>query len=212
MTIPTRDDLLSVWSSQTCGYVVGDPRDDFAAAVLDRLADALPVDAGYLAAATGLELSQVRQRIVAAAEAGFETRDGAIVGAALTLNPTPHQFTVRGHDLHTWCGFDALFLPILLAERAAVRSTCPVTGEVIRGMVEPDGSAVAEPSTTQVGVVGPDVISCCQATGPDSEVCTQMPFLSGADAGDIWLQGRNGVAVVDLADATKLAKAYAGPC
>jgi hypothetical protein len=73
-----------------------------------------------------------RAYIETAHRCGAEIEDGAIVGIALSLRPTRHRFRVRGHDLYTWCGFDALFLPIILGERAGVASTCLVTGAEIR--------------------------------------------------------------------------------
>lgn len=210
MTIPTTDDLLATWTGRAIDRMVGE-RGPFTAAVLDRLADGLPADADHLAAATGLDHHEVQQRIAAAEATGYETRDGAIIGAALTLNPTAHQFTVRGHQLHTWCGFDALFLPILLDEPATARSTCPVTGDPIHLAIGPDGTAAhVEPATTHVAIVGPEIAACCDTTGPGSDVCTQMPFLSSAQAGQTWLKGRSGVAVVDLDTALEVARAYAG--
>lgn len=212
MTTPTHDDLLATWTGRATDRMVGE-RDPFTAAVLDRLADGLPADADHLATVTGLDHARVQQRIAEAAAAGYETRGGAIVGAALTLNPTPHQFRVRGHQLHTWCGFDALFLPLLLDESATVRSTCPVTGEQIRLEIESDGAvAHVEPAGTHVAIVGPEVASCCDTTGPGSDVCSQMPLLSSAQAGQTWLRGRTGVAVVDLDTAMQIAHAYANSC
>lgn len=98
MTTPTTDDLLATWTGRATDRMVGE-RDSFTAAVLDRLADGLPADVDHLAAATGLDHHLVQQRIAAAAAIGYETRDGAIVGAALTLNPTAHRFSVRGRQL-----------------------------------------------------------------------------------------------------------------
>lgn len=103
---------------------------------------------------------EVRAFIETARRCGAEVDDGAVVGLALSLRPTRHRFRVRGIDLYTWCGFDALFLPIMLGERAEVASTCPVTGAEIRMAVEPDGTArEVEPSTVVVGIVGEEVTS-----------------------------------------------------
>lgn len=212
MTTPTLGELLATWTGRATDRLVGE-RDAFTAAVLDRLADGLPADADHLAATTGLAYDEAKKRIATAEQVGYETRDGAIVGAALTLNPTAHQFAVRGQHLHTWCGFDALFLPLLLDERATVRSTCPVTGDQIHLTIEPDGTVVhVDPAGTHVAIIGPEVASCCAATGPDSDVCTQMPLLSSAQAGQTWLHGRTGVAVVDLVTAMQIAQAYADTC
>lgn len=210
MSTPTLEELHRTWSGRATDRLVGE-RDPFTAAVLDRLADGRPATADHLAARTGHPRESVQRRIAEAARVGYEVRDGAVVGAALTLNPTEHRFRVRGHDLYTWCGFDALFLPLLLDERAAVRSTCPVTGEVIGLTVEPDGTITElTPATAHVAVVGPAIADCCGATGPGSAVCTQMPLLSAADTAETWVAGRHGVAVVDLATGMEIARSYAG--
>ena len=132
------------------------------AAVLDRLADGLPADADHLATTTGLDHDQVQQRITAAADFGYEPGTWWSVGAVPTLNPTNHQFTVRGHQIHL--------------------------------TIEPDGTvAHVDPANTHVAIVGPEIASGCDTTGPGSDVCTQMPFLSSATAGQNWLRGRTGI-------------------
>jgi alkylmercury lyase len=166
-----------------------------------------------VSAATGASLDQVAAAIAHARSMGVEVEAGAIVGAALTLRPTNHRFRIRGHDLYTWCGFDALLLPILLSERAEVTSTCPVTGVDIRLTVEPDGTvSAATPAEVVVGIVGEDVTSCCTAAGPGSDICTQMPFSASRDAGERWLDTHPGVAVVDLDSAHEIARASVDTC
>ncbi|MGH9248876.1 MAG: organomercurial lyase [Acidimicrobiales bacterium] len=201
MTTPSLDDLRAAWTIR--------PGFSTRREVIDLLADGKPATPNALAAATGLSIEQVTAHIDDARRRGVEVEDGAIVGAALTLRPTEHRFRVRGHDLYTWCGFDALFLPVLLGEPAAVASTCPVTGTDIRLTVEADGTVShSSPKTVVVGIVGQDVTSCCPVSGPGSAVCTQMPFLASREAGERWLAGHPGVAVVNLDDAREIARAY----
>jgi alkylmercury lyase len=202
MSIPSIDDLHHTWSGRATDRMVGE-RDPFTAAVLDRLADGAPATVAYLAEATSHPVEEVRRRVDQAATAGYEVdADGAIVGAALTLNTTAHRFRVRGHDLHTWCGFDALFLPLLLGE--------PVTGQEIHLTVHANGEVTdVAPSTAQVAIVGSAVADCCDVTGPGSAVCTQMPLLSSPEAGETWLRGRHGVAVVDIPTGMDVARSYA---
>ena len=61
-----------------------------------------------------------------------------------------------------------------------------------------------------IAIVGREVTACCTDTGPDSPVCTQMPFLADPDVADRWQADRPGVAIVSLQDAAQLARAYAG--
>lgn len=178
-------------------------------AAINLLADGKPATPTALAAATGLSIDQVQAYIEGARRQVVEVEDGAIVGAALTLRPTEHRFRVRGNDLYTWCGFDALFVPIVLGEQAEVASTCPITGADIRLTVEPDGSiSAATPAGVVVGIVGEEITSCCLVSGPGSAICAQMPLFASREAGERWLADHSGVAVVDLDDAREIARAY----
>lgn len=203
MNTPTFADLQATWS-----------RRDYSAnsasrAVVRLLADGRPVTLAALAAASGMGIEGAEAYIDNVRREDAEVEDGAIVGLALTLRPTTHRFRVRGNDLYTWCGFDALFLPIILGERAEVSSVCPVTGAQIRLTVEPNGTvSAASPSTVVVGIVGEQVTSCCPVAGPDSEICTQMPFFASREAGERWQVDHPGVAIVDLDQAHGIARAY----
>jgi alkylmercury lyase len=201
MTTPSLDELRTTWTIR--------PGFSTRWEVIDLLADGKPATPEALTAATGLSIEEVTAHIDDVRRRGGEVEDGAIVGAALTLRPTEHRFRLRGHDLYTWCGFDALFLPVLLGEPAEVASTCPVTGTGIRLVVGADGTVShSSPKTVVVGIVGQDVTSCCPFSGPGSAVCTQMPFLSSREAGERWLLDHPGVAVIDLDDAREIARTY----
>lgn len=205
MSMPTTTELHATWARRG-----GETDHGASTAVVNLLADGRPATAEAIGNAMGWSPEQVRSYLEQARAAGAEMEDGAIVGLALTLRPTGHRFRVRGNDLYTWCGFDALFLPIMLGERAEAVSTCPVTGAGIRLTVEPDGTvSAATPATAVVGIVGEEVTSCCAAAGPGSAICTQMPLFASREAGERWLADHPGVAVVDLDTARGIARAYA---
>lgn len=210
MSGPTNQQLRVTWTDRAIDTFRGG---ELSMAAIDLLANGAPATAAGLAVATGRSLDQVQAYIENARRAGAEVDDGAIVGNALTLRPTEHRFRVRGNDLFTWCGFDALFLPIMLGEPAAVASTCPVTREPIRLRVEPDGSvSAAVPDSVVVGIVGEEVISCCQVAGPGSAICSQMPLFASRAAGERWQADHPGVGIVDLTDAREIARGYAEGC
>ena len=176
---------------------------------INLLANGRPVTPEAFAAVMGIAIEEARSYIDIARSMGVEVEDGAVVGAVLTLRPTPYRFRVRGNDLYTWCGFDALFLPILLGEPAQVASTCPVTRTPIRLTVQADGTVSdAIPGTVVVGIVGEQITASCSVVGPDSAICTQMPFFASREAGERWLADHPGVAIVDLDDARRIARAY----
>ena len=204
MRTPGIVDLMAMWSRRDYST------NSLSRAAIHLVADGEPATADALAAATGTSLDEVRAYIEDARARGAEVENGAIVGLALTLRPTAHQFRVRDNGLYTWCGFDALFVPIMLGEAAQVLSTCPVTGTPIRLSVDADGTVLsATPDTVVVGIVGEEVTSCCPVPGPESAICTQMPFFASRQAGERWLAGRSGVAIVDLEDAQNVARAHA---
>lgn len=173
------------------------------------LADGKPVTPHALADATGHTVDDARGLIDTARQRGVEVENGDVIGAALTRRPTQHRFRVRGHDLHTWCGFDALFLPLILDERAEVASTCPETGTAIHLALEADGAAThVTPAGVVVAVVGNDILSCCPTAGPASDICTQMPFFASREAGERWATDHPGAAILDLNDARSIARSY----
>lgn len=200
MTTPTIADLKATWSQHA---------NDLERLAVNLLADGAPATPAALAAATGLSAEQVEAAIDEARGQGVEVEDGAIVGAALTLRETEHRFRVRGNDLFTWCGFDALFVPIILGEQADVVSTCPVTGTEIRLTVEADGTvSAASPAEVVVGIVGEEVTSCCAVAGHGSAICAQMPFFASREVGERWLTDHPGVTIADLDEAREVARAY----
>ena len=176
---------------------------------INLLANGRPVTPEAFSAVMGIAIEEARSYIDIARSVGVEVEDGAVVGAVLTLRPTPYRFRVRGNDLYTWCGFDALFLPIMLGEPAQVASTCPVTRTPIRLTVQADGTVSdAIPGTVVVGIVGEQITASCSVVGPDSAICSQMPFFASREAGERWLADHPGVAIVDLDDARRIARAY----
>src|SRR5215831_6553115 len=82
--------------------------------------------------------------------------EGNVVGiAGLSQNPHPHGFTVNGVQLTTWCALDTLYLPMLLQQTAEISSPCPVTGEVIRLTITPQGVTSKHPASAAISIVIP---------------------------------------------------------
>src|SRR5215472_6051750 len=116
--------------------------------------------------------------------------DGNIVGiAGLSQNQHPHQFTVNGIRLATWCAWDALFLPIMLQQAAKVSSQCPATGEVIRLTITPDGVMSYQPASAVTSIVIPQP----RTSGLESveeiwmTFCHHIHFFSSLKAAQEWV-------------------------
>jgi alkylmercury lyase len=80
---------------------------------------------------------------------------GNIVGWGITLVPTPYQFWVEGRALFTWCAFDTVLFPPLLALEAQVQSTCAASGQPISFRVRSGGIEELTPTTSVLSLILP---------------------------------------------------------
>lgn len=164
-----------------------------AAVTCERLSDRLGID--------GDSVQGVLDS-VASSRLQYDEAGAIIAFAGLSQVPTPHRFEFGGHELFTWCAFDALFLPELLGGPARVASLCPVTHADIRLTVSQDGLEDVEPSAAVMTFVMPDSRSHC-ADLRDA-FCNHVTFLASPRAGGVWLKRNPGAAVLSLGDAFEL--------
>lgn len=206
------DDVIQTWVSQTDKMLREMPDAmeagfQFRVELLHLLAKGKPVSPEELAEATSVPIEEIHSALDEFAMKGGEfNEEGHVVGAALTLNPTPHRLRVNGNDLYAWCALDTLFLPGLLSQTAEVESTCPVTGEAIQLTVTPEGIAAYNPQSTVLSITVPG-LSCSRATtGPQSDTCSQMHFFSTQEAAETWGVNHPGVAIFTVEEAYRLAQ------
>ena len=176
-----------------------------ALAVHRTLALARPVPDHAVAAATGLEVTEVREEM-ADWPAVFRDDAGRIIGyLGMSLAETPHEFEVEGRTLYTWCAWDTLFLPGLLGKDAIVRSRSPVTSEVINLTVTPDGVTSPNPDVV-VSFVDPEA---CDVEGDKviSSFCHHILFLSSREEGEAWVaEHGDGTYLLSLQEAFELGR------
>ena len=129
--------------------------------------------------------------------------DGAVTAFwGLTLSKTKHRFHIDGRDLHTWCAWDALFLPPLLGTMADVGSACPVSGEAIRLRVSPRGVDAVHPETAVLSFVIP--------TEADIErnlietFCCHVHFFASPEVGNERVRSHRGPFLLSLTDAWQI--------
>src|SRR5437899_1810223 len=101
------------------------------------LADGAPVSREQLATALERPSEEVTEVLRQLEDIVYD-EDGRIVGAGLSLLPTPYRFEVHGHVLFTWCALDTLIFPVWLGRSAQVSSACPATGTPIHLRVSPE--------------------------------------------------------------------------
>jgi alkylmercury lyase len=129
---------------------------------------------------------------------------GNIVGAGLTLRPTPHRFEIDGRTLFTWCALDALMFPGLIGQTVQVESPCAATGAPVRVTVTPEGVTQVEPPEAVVSLVAPEA-------SPDVRraFCDYVNFFRSAEAAGEWLASHPGATTLPVAEAYALGRRLA---
>ena len=128
---------------------------------------------------------------------------GRVVGWGITLRPTPHQFTVGGRHLFTWCALDTLMFPALLGQAASVSSQCHATGEPVHVQVDvsPDRVSAVTPAEAVVSIVTPGETASLRGA-----FCNQVHFFSSAEAAGPWLAEHPEASVLPVAEAFELGR------
>ena len=173
--------------------------------LLRLIAEGNPVSVGQLVATLHLSHDDVTSALGKLRNVEFD-RDGNIVGAGITLNPTRHRFQVNGRRLFTWCAMDTLIFPKILNQTAHVVSTCPATGITIRLTVAPSGVERLEPTSAVVSL--PKLFeACCDVR---ADFCNQVHFFSSSDAASAWLSERPGAMLLSIENAWRIGGVLAG--
>jgi alkylmercury lyase len=126
---------------------------------------------------------------------------GNIVGAGLTLRPTPHRFQLKGRTLFTWCALDSLMFPGLVGQTVQVESPCASTGRPVRVTVTPEGVKQVEPLDAVVSLVAPEA-------SPDVRrvFCDYVNFFYSAEVATGWLAEHPGATTLPVAEAYQLGR------
>lgn len=169
--------------------------------LLRLLACGKPVEIAQLAAAAGQAGNDVQHIVAAWPDTEYDA-EGRIVGWGITLNPTPHRFTVDGKTLYTWCALDTLFFPAVIGRRAQVEGSCHATGVPIRLVVDPTaGVSALAPASAVVSLVIPEQMSSVRAA-----FCNPGRFFAVADAARDWQDLHPGMQILPVADAYQAAR------
>jgi len=161
-----------------------------------------PLTTAEVAAAAGLPEAEVATAL--SLEPIERDGEGRVVGAGLTIAPTPHRFHVDGRDLYTWCALDTLTFPPLLGVSAEIESPCQATGTPVRLTVTPDGVTSVEPSTAVVSIVPID-----HAPNIRTAFCDHVHFFRAPTDASEWLAGHPGGVIVSVAEGFALGRGFA---
>lgn len=126
--------------------------------------------------------------------------EGKIVGWGITLVPTPHQFWVESRALFTWCAFDTVLFPPLLALEAQVQSVCAASGQPISFRVGPGGIEELIPTTSALSLILPaERGDCVRGT-----FCRQSLFFASKQVAASWTASHPEAVLLSVKEATTL--------
>ena len=170
-----------------------------------RLAEGDPAPVDEIAGRAG-ETVELTAHLLESWPGVYRNGGGDVVGFwGLTITrlvPT-HAIEVEGRRLFAWCAWDTLFLPGVLGAEANVESTCPVTGETISLVVQPEGIRETSHPRAVVSFLLP-------STSFDADViqsfCHFVHFFASPQAGDAWTAEHPGTFLLSLEDAFELGR------
>lgn len=163
-------------------------------ALIQLLANGQPLSHDELAQVTGLAPEHLSERLAKMA-LDFDAAS-RVVGAGLTLRPTPHRFEISGRQLFAGCALDAVTYPALLAETVHVASSCRVTGQFVTVTVTPQGVSDVQPPEAVVSLVVPQ-----PGQPPRQAYCGEVHFFTTAREAENWLAERPHAQEVPVATA-----------
>jgi len=160
------------------------------------LAEGNPVGEAPIARAAAVPAEQV-SRALAEWPGVFRNDAGDVVGfwGLTVIEMPPHSFYVGSAHLWTWCAWDTLFIPVVIARPARVESVCSTTGQRIVVTVGPGGVVDVSPPEAVISFLRPqerfdkDVIL---------NFCHHVLFFSSPKAGETWIRERDGAMLLSL--------------
>jgi alkylmercury lyase len=182
----------------TCRADILDATDQRVQLALFRLlARGEPVEAGCLADDVSLETATVVARLGRWHGVHLDATGRVVAFQGLSLAQTPHRLHVEGRTLYAWCAWDTLFLPELIGRRAAIESTCPITGETVSLRVGPTGPTDVAPPEAALSLLLPG--SQC---GDDTikSFCSLIHFFASRHAAEAWTARHPGTFVTSIDD------------
>ena len=181
-----------------------DAKRKVALATYRRLARGVPAPPAEIAADVGADPDEVR-RILGDWVGVYTDDEGRVIGFwGLAIPRMKHRFEVDGVRLHTWCAWDALFLPELLGKTARVESACETSGWPVRLTVSRTAVESAEPASPVLSFLAPE------ASRFQGDViknfCHYVHFFRSREDGEAWVARNPGTFLLTLDEAVELAR------
>jgi alkylmercury lyase len=127
-------------------------------------------------------------------------RNGDVVGLVITLNETPHRYTMDGRQLFAWCAMDTLVLPTLFDRAGHVESVSPTSGETSTLDVTPEGLKTVSPRETVLSfpVVEPDEIDTSSVPAIWGTFCHRTYFFASRNEAERWVRDKDKIGIASL--------------
>ena len=168
------------------------------------IAKGTPVSIDELGVQLGLDESIIQHTLSEVDPSRLQYDEGGcIVGfAGLGQTPSQHSFLIEGHQLYTWCIWDALFLPALLEKPARVKTKCPVSGQVISLLATLQGAEQVQPSSVMMSFVTPDSKNLCGNLR--GAFCNHVNLFASVDIAREWQSNNPHASIITLDEAFRL--------
>lgn len=158
-----------------------------------------PLAPTHLARRLHMSQEKVAAHLTRVLDTEFD-EEGQIIGWGITLVPTQHQFQVKERALFTWCAFDTVLFPPLLALEAQVHSECAASGLPIRFRAGPEGIEELTPMTSVLSLILPaSRCDCVRGT-----FCQQSLFFQSHEAALPWMALHPEAVLLSVEEAARL--------
>jgi len=155
------------------------------------LAKGKPVSALALVSESGQPIDKIEKLLSHWAGVYFNDAQEVIGYWGLSVVSMPHKFIVDDVTLYTWCAWDALFLPPLIQKKAIVESVCPISNEIIKLVITPEGVQSVNPTTAIVSFVEPPASEKLQ-DDVISHFCHYVHFINSEKEIEKWESEQDG--------------------
>ncbi|GCE05314.1 alkylmercury lyase MerB [Dictyobacter aurantiacus] len=174
--------------------------------LLRLLGQGSAVEPGRLAEVMGMTEEALLEQLKELPKIEYNA-SGQVVAAGISLLPTKHHFLVQGHELFTWCAFDSLAYPVILQQPVQVASSCPITNEIIRLRVTPDGLKDVEPEGAYIAIALPSANEMCSDIR--TSFCNQTHFFTSEQAARQWVQTHTNAVPLPVGEAYQIVRQVA---
>ena len=152
------------------------------------LINGTPVKHGEIASVLNIPVEDVPDLLKKIPDIELD-KTGNVRGSGITLNPTHHNFYIKGHHLYTWCAFDTLFFPVILNETAIIESKCPASDVIVKLTVSPEKIESMEPGNAVISIIIPDESdACCNVR---SAFCNKIFFFDSEKSAVQWIKDKD---------------------